>query len=715
VNTSLLNNFVPNGSLPLQTVRDSEWTEEYYKKCLQSILVAHGTYLGWNTPYNVLAKMWRNYQIYKMNQTGESSVYMREALPDVPNNAVYIAGGLSHSIVNYHLGTIIKILKSAKVSAHSLSSEVHNAKSVMRDLAMFQYQYAEINKMLQEMGVSMGGQIPPHILQGSKRDLLKFVDSNFADENANAASILARGLMYRNDYVTRFKDAALHMLVGGMSCAKINNDNPELFPEIEIINPLNCLKDRRIDDDFGYFDEFAGRITWMPRSQVIAKYNLNDEEAKTLSAIAGNTNVYAQYETMYGFPLFYRNGQQDMVCVVEADWHSFKDSKYRSKKDKYDNTHVWKLDEKSGKIGTYIRTVRTGVLIGGTILKNAGEVTNLTINNLNLKPNLRYITAQPNTIFGTNTSMMDIMANLQEEHDNILAKVRFLISRDYGRIVKFDSSKYAEGQNMWSVLQWMRTEGILEYNSELGSGQEKGSLIDVMELGLPSDTTFYLSYLQNIENQMRNYTSTSVLSQGTQTTVTGKGVQENTQAANTIGNLHWMNTFTGFANKVVQQATDQARMNLASYEGEDILMELNYGQSEMIKATKDLSFSAIGTYLDIETTPDEQLKSVLLQQAQIWSQNNMIPPDTIVRMLRKQTYIEMEDELQSGFALMQQLKQAEAQQVAAQRQAEVDSKNKTQENTANTYSNATLQSEAMKQDGAVARDIINNQHERRME
>ena len=57
----LLKDFVPNGSLPLQTVRESDCTEDFYTKSLQSILVAHGTYLGWNTPYNVLEKMWRNY------------------------------------------------------------------------------------------------------------------------------------------------------------------------------------------------------------------------------------------------------------------------------------------------------------------------------------------------------------------------------------------------------------------------------------------------------------------------------------------------------------------------------------------------------------------------------------------------------------------------------------------------------------------------------
>ena len=335
-----------------------------------------------------------------------------------------------------------------------------------------------------------------------------------------------------------------------------------------------------------------------------------------------------------------------------------------------------------------------------------------------MTPNLRYVTGQPNTLFGTNTSMMGIMASLQEEHDNVLARLRRNISMDYGKALKFDSSKYGEGQNMWTVLQFLRTEGIIEYNSENGSGRETGELISVEEFGLPSDTTFYLGYLQNIENQIRNYTSTSALTQGIQTTITGKGVQENTAAANTIGNLHWMNTFTGLINKVTQQATDQTRMNLASYDGEDFLMELGFGQSEMIKATKDLSFSAIGTYIDLETTPDEQLRATIMQLAQGWSNSGIIAPDTIIRMLRKQTYLEMEDELQSGYAQMQQQKaqqqQAQMEQEAQARMAETQAKNEKDMNVASTYADATKEAEAMKQEGQTARDLINNQHERRM-
>ena len=80
--------------------------------------------------------------------------------------------------------------------------------------------------------------------------------------------------------------------------------------------------------------------------------------------------------------------------------------------------------------------------------------------------------------------------------------------------------------------------------------------------------------------------------------------------------------------------------------------------------------------------------------------------------------LEMEDELQSGYAQMQQQKaqqqQAQMEQEAQARMAETQAKNEKDMNVASTYADATKEAEAMKQEGQTARDLINNQHERRM-
>ena len=61
-----------------------------------------------------------------------------------------------------------------------------------------------------------------------------------------------------------------------------------------------------------------------------------------------------------------------------------------------------------------------------------------------------------------------------------------------------------------------------------------------------------------------------------------------------------------------------------------------------------------------------------------------------------------------------QQQQAQMEQEAQARMAETQAKNEKDMNVASTYADATKEAEAMKQEGQTARDLINNQHERRM-
>ena len=97
----------PYGILPLQEIPEKDWDESYYKKCAQAILYNWGSYSN-NTfsTMNATYEMWQCYQTFLMEQGGNSTVWMREPAPGVIANAQYIPGGITTSIVNYHIGAI---------------------------------------------------------------------------------------------------------------------------------------------------------------------------------------------------------------------------------------------------------------------------------------------------------------------------------------------------------------------------------------------------------------------------------------------------------------------------------------------------------------------------------------------------------------------------------------------------------------------------------
>ena len=262
-----------------------------------------------------------------------------------------------------------------------------------------------VAKEMADMGVLFKTQLPPRIAQMGKEQVEAFANSSFTDENEKAAEIIAKAVLQKNRFKEQFRRQTEHLLISGIGGMHIDNDNPHLLPILKEIPSPFLMKDRRVDSDSGLYDEFTGYIQYMPVSEVVVKYNLTQEEAEWLQAQATNAQQQMYWNGMYGFPVFNQTTQGCSVAIVRCWWHSFKDSRYTSSTDKYGTPHVKFLTPDDVKIGHFFTpTVRTADLIAGMILRNAGEMTNLTINSLTGIPDLPIVDVCPQMMFGRSRS-----------------------------------------------------------------------------------------------------------------------------------------------------------------------------------------------------------------------------------------------------------------------------------------------------------------------
>lgn len=691
-----------SGILPLQVVPKEKWTEEYYRECVSAIVSSWGNYnAGSYDAYAIYREMWDCYNAFLMRSDGGSTQWMREPMPGMVANAQYMQGGLVYSIVNSHVGAITEFLNSIEVSASSLSKDVLNDYSMHENALLFQYNYSELAKVLQGLGVQFRNQLPPNVAEQGEKYVREFASKTFTNENIKNAVYISQSALEQNKYKEIFIRQALHLLISGVAALYIDNDNSDLIPRWKEIPSMFLIKDRRVDSNSGAYDEYVGYLEYKPVSEVVAEYKLSEDEARWLVSQATSTQNQIYWNRFFGFPIYATTNSGGMIGIITAYWDSYKDSGYTASTDNYGNAHVKKTDKK----GIPLPTVRTAKLIGGKILRAAGECTNLTINSLTGKPHKPIVTFTPQMLFGQTKSMVARIKDYEELRQSYWSKLQQHVAEDYGMVLKFDTSQASQGTpDAYTVYQKMAELRIIEHNSSEREGQ-KGDGIDILDKGLSPSTSLYFNLLVVTENEMRTITSTSLPSQGMQQSIIGKGVMDTTIAANTRGNAQWMQGLYDHFNNIVQITADQTRMNLAAFEGKEIPLHIGMGNIKMIKATQDLTYSKMQIKVRMDDATSREKKNYLMQLGNAWATNNVVSPLASLELIDEPTYQGMKEILERDFKEMQQIKQQQAQAQMEHEQMLEDKKAQKDLGVAKTYSEATLQNTAMKEGAEDARLI----------
>ena len=672
-----------NSVLPNQYVPEKDWDEAYYKKCAEAILYNYisTTYSPANN-VNFFAEYFENVRLFWGEQIGNEWESLRQVAPNMlggdASTAIYTPGKEAHSIMMYHIGSMSKFIANIDkaLSTKSITSERTSTKSVMYDALNFLNKNKELAQTLEMVGAKIGG-VSPTMEFTSNKARAEFIEENFKESNEILSHYLAIESMNRNRFRAEFKRQAAFGIICGLTGLKVTNTSASVIPQWSSIAPWNLIKDRRVDDDFGIYDEFVGEMNWYPIDMVIHMYNLNEEQAEHLRRTSASTYNFANLNAQYGYDIYYNRGRVGMVSVANVYWRSYKAAKLKGldRKDRYGNYHVKQVKGDTAS-SYYLNTIRQCTLIGADIVVNFGETENIPINGFGQRPPLPILTCQPLNMISRSWSMANTLKGLQAQLDQYVYKLSEAINADYGRQLFYDSSKGDATTFFQRMLVNLRTSKVHELNREDGDGKMELP-VEMVDMSLSPTTTLYLQLIQATEEKMRVATSTSLITQGMQNTTIGKGVQENTMQSNSVANYVWIDSLLNHYNNVIQYTVDQTRMNIAASEMDEVDIPLGFGDMSTIKMTPDMAFEQVGVYCKFNDIPDEQNKAMLIQSLQPSLQAGLITPDVIIKLQQVDTIAEANNIVDASMRAVQEQKQREMAAMAEQQAAMADQKNDT--------------------------------------
>lgn len=708
-------------TLPNQYIPKGDWTDEKYIECLTAIAQSQSqSYMGMDGNASYYGNVFRNIMAYKGMQVPDKLKTLVQAVPgmgDMGQSAIYIPGYQTKTIVNYHQGRYLQAIKTIpkSLSVRNMNPDVRNEYTDYLNVALYFYRNQEKAAQLQQLGMTFK-QMPPFQQMNDEREVASWVDSTFMDETENGSRAIALSALARNKYLHTIGRMALNMSITATAVMWQEEDETSFIPRWRPIDTLNAGLDRRQDDDLGLLMEYGVEIDFMPIAAAESLFKLTKEERQKIESTLGN---FGNSDMTFGFrPYFRQANGQNMVSVIRGRWQSVKDSRTKTGKDGYGNFALRQLaNDDKRKASNWLPCTREGVLIGGSIVKQHGERKNHEYNSWTGMPTLGITAITPNMTLGSGESMVQELRPWQEFRDNIWVKVQQAMRRDYGKQLKFDSSKYSEGQNKMSILRGMINEGIIEWNGEDGNGQLAGDPVNVVDMGVSPVISMYMGILDRIDMEMSKNTGTSPTALGQQDSVIGKGVQENTVSLNSIQNIPNMTIFMEGVKDLIQSTVDQARMNLYAEGGGKEVVELTHGQSAVIHLSKGQCMYKLNVYLNVDEVPQfsrEQASGLLIQTLTNMSMKGTFPDEGMVAisgMIARGSSLEELKDMAEMYArqAQEQKNRQMAAEAAMQQSAQQNSMNTTvaqseiNQQTANQVADKRLQETAMKEDAETER------------
>jgi len=249
---------------PKQFVPESAKNAQWFKENIQYIAEKYNTQqnqLGYRTPQQLdkpVDEMIRMFTYYLGKQENRDYYYVTQDADNCKLPHVWINGQKLTSMVDFMLGSAIKMIENIEPSVRGMSRALISKKNKMYQLAMAKIIFKEVSDLMSEKGVEF---TPTGTEQlESKEDLQRWMQYDYREYSEEIAQRLAQDILYRNKFIEKYKQAFLYLLLGGV--IGIENYIKKGRQIKEIILPYNLIWDNTVDDDYNSRAQFVGKVDW---------------------------------------------------------------------------------------------------------------------------------------------------------------------------------------------------------------------------------------------------------------------------------------------------------------------------------------------------------------------------------------------------------------------------------------------------------------------
>lgn len=655
-------------------------------------------------------EMLRMFTYYLGKQENRDYYYTTQDQSGCELPTVWINGQKLTSMVDFMLGTAIKMIENIEPSVKAVSKAASNKRTLDMDLALLKVEFKNIFDQLEEQGVSFN---PLGKEDFSMPDeVIKYMQYDYKQYGEDIAFDMVTDILHRNKFMSKYKQAFFYTLLAGVVGIENRVQNKRVVKDI--ILPYNLIWDNTFDDDLNEKARFVGKIDWITPGEIVSNpyytrqlTSAEIDEIKKLTPdnidkLLGEDNI-----TTNKLKWYWNNNGVPSLAATTTYWIGYKELRYEKLKDKYGNTHIAKI--KNANVSQYwIKTVYKATLLANKYVVDFGEVHNIVrkkddINEVEL-PISVFI---PNMVMGENRSVVSRLHRHQDRIDFLNNEITKSITRAKGKVFVMNKHKLgtATPQEVLNDFERMGihiTDGNATGEEMLGTDQNR--VVEVVDMTLDPNVQQLLNLKREEERIMEEIVNVPKVAMGQQQGYLGAKTQAGTIAQSNLGTAYLYQGFVQFIERDLQHSLNQFKVSLLANGDEDIPVIGDRGMN-YLKVTDEFKFEDFGIYVRIRDFIDDQAKERLLFIAQAAMQNQAIDMLDYLQIETSKTYTELYNNLK--FSLEKKKREIEKQQeiqmmmqqAQMEQQAQMQQEQMAAKEEGSNY-RAELQAAARQQQGA---------------
>lgn len=611
-------------------------------------------------------EMLRLFTYYLGKQENRDYYYTTQDQTGCELPTVWINGQKLTSMIDFMLGTGIKMIENIEPSVKAISRTAVNKKTLDMELALLKVEFANVFKQMEEdFGVSVNP-------LGTKEfelpeEVMKYMQYDYKQYGEEIAYDMIMDILHRNKFMNKYKQAFFYTLLAGV--VGIENLIINKKQTKKIILPYNLIWDNTFDDDLNEGARFVGKIDWITPGEIVSNpyYTRQLTEAEVneikkltpdnIDKLLGEDNI-----TTNKLKWYWNNNGVPSIAATTCYWIGYKELRYEKTKDKYGNTHLGKI--KGAATSQYwVKTVYKATLLANKYVVDFGEVENIVrksddINDVQL-PITVFI---PNMVMGESRSIASRLHKHQDRIDFLNNEITKTITRAKGKVFVLNKNKLGSATSQ-EVLNDFERIGI--HISDGGATGEdavaadNNRIVEVVDMTLDPNVQQLLSLKREEERIMEEIVNVPKVAMGQQQGYVGAKTQAGSIAQSNLGTAYLYQGFIQFIERDLQYALNQFKVSLLANEDEDIPVVGDRGMN-FLKITKDFMFEDFGIYVKVKDFIDEQAKERLLFIAQAAMQNQAIDMLDYIAIETSKTYAELQNQLR--YAIEKKQRKMEEQQ-----------------------------------------------------
>ena len=662
-------------SMPSMLVSDKEKNDEWCEQVLNAITSYMGTAEGIYTDSRV--RDIRNYQIYNGQLNQGDYTYITEQY-----GLTYPARLVNYPIITPKIDLLIgeELKRPIDMKVSTINKEAVIRKQDHKVSLMMKELLGDIHREFkEEYGVDI---VEPGQNMPIPEDIETYMKYNYREMVEETAQDGLEYIVNRYNLKDVFKEGFRDLLITAKEFYKTEIINGD--PCARRVDPRSIIYDSSANSDYLDDAQWVGEERWLSINEIndVYKEYLTKSDLEELDRMrnlysGGDLNAYnSQFDWVD-----VAHGRDTRIRVVTAEWKSLRAIKFKLSDNKYDPDRPFRKmvkdtykKRKGEKIDTkWVDDVWEATKIGGKILVKAKRRNNQvrSVDDPGRTP-LSYVGCIRGNTTGRNTSLVDMLDNIQMMYNIIIYQIELALARSGGKAVVYDMSQLPtnSGMDIQTVLYHLKTDGIIPINSkeegsQLGQTFNQFQQIDFTLSNSIQQLINLKVMLEDMAGQISGVTKQREGAVGQYEYV--GNVQRSVVQSSTITES-WFYSHGEVKQRVLERLCNL--MKVAWSGGKKAGMILGDGAYKFLSAMPNIAIQDYGVYVG-DAGKDDAMKQVVQQLAQSALQAGSINLLDIIKVLKADTMTEAEKVLERGMDAMKKEQQYQMQeQMAAQQQME---------------------------------------------